>query len=439
MNGQKPGGHKRIGESEQDEADLIAEVEARTPSSRSRAAVRPRDRRLSRRNRQARTRTSSPRISATRTRRRSTRRWRIGRSQSAPSAAAPARRKTASIPWKRRSAARPRTAPSIAARSGRIDGPPDRKPRLSISRRARFTCRSTCSGSSPRTVRGRRRGWSACCRMSPVWRRGIPTDDLHPVRHAADAGRDARMWRAYYEAWPETTRSYLDPRLLDLMPRSRISCRRPPSSTSRSIRPSTAASCRPACERGADGLIMTRRGNRHVRPRRGARGGRLRLPGYPGGGRRVQFLRRGPRFLPALFRGPLQPAGPGRLDRGRPRGVGIGARGAPFSVPRAGAALEALATSSPPRGRAIACDGACLEEVAHALSGVIPGLSGDPGAAGDVLSAPGLPAQGAGNDDGQQGVWRIHGPLGSPIAICTMALAARAGTELESDELAPPQ
>lgn len=31
MNSQTPGGHKRIGESEQDEADLIAEVEARTP------------------------------------------------------------------------------------------------------------------------------------------------------------------------------------------------------------------------------------------------------------------------------------------------------------------------------------------------------------------------------------------------------------------------
>lgn len=31
MYGQTPGGHKRIGESEQDEADLIAEVEARTP------------------------------------------------------------------------------------------------------------------------------------------------------------------------------------------------------------------------------------------------------------------------------------------------------------------------------------------------------------------------------------------------------------------------
>jgi len=41
---------------------------------------------------------------------------------------------------------------------------------------------------------------------------------VHAFHYAGAAGRDAGMWKRYYERWRQTTREKIDPHLLDLMP-----------------------------------------------------------------------------------------------------------------------------------------------------------------------------------------------------------------------------
>jgi nicotinamidase-related amidase len=67
-----------------------------------------------------------------------------------------------------------------------------------------------------------------------VFTRFIPPRTKHDVRG---------IWRAYYEKWEYVTREKLDPALLELVPPSRVTHRRPGSSTVRFTVPSAMASC----------------------------------------------------------------------------------------------------------------------------------------------------------------------------------------------------